>query len=383
MHPRNELLTGIALGAVGVAAILNWQCIYDKIENVVRRRKPSSGRVKRAALKNEYDRDPEMRKKMEAYVLDLQSRIVTALEEIEDEGDEASAAFDGVERRPGKKFRRDPWERPNGRGHGLTCVIQDGSVFEKGGVNVSVIYGDLPKAVLERMSAYQTNMELEKVKSMKFCAIGLSMVIHPRNPHAPTFHCNYRYFDTDNGGMWWFGGGSDLTPSYLYEEDAVHFHTVLKNACDKFGEDLYAEFKTTCDLYFRNTHRNNEMRGIGGVFFDDFDRFEASKSFEMAKSLGNSVIESYCPLVRRRKDTPFTENQKRWQQLRRGRYVEFNLLHDRGTKFGIAMPDARTESILMSLPLTARWEYKHSPEVGTEEAKLMDAVLTPKDWVSL
>jgi coproporphyrinogen III oxidase len=243
-------------------------------------------------------------------------------------------------------------------------------------------------------------------ESLPFFAAGLSLVIHPRNPNAPTVHANYRYFEitenaTENAKLlaWWFGGGSDLTPSYLIEEDAIHFHQALKTACDAHGKTLYPAFKKWCDEYFYIPHRK-ECRGLGGIFIDDLSAFPHARLpeangigarpkspdeiFDFVRACGNAFVPSYLPILQRRIDLPFTEEQRRWQLLRRGRYVEFNLVYDRGTKFGLQTPGARIESILMSLPETARWEYCSEMGVeGTEEAKLMQYLRTPKDWVEL
>ncbi|CAG8785362.1 14859_t:CDS:1, partial [Acaulospora morrowiae] len=207
--------------------------------------------------------------------------------------------------------------------------------------------------------------------------------MHPNNPHAPTIHMNYRYFEIDNDDgtakLWWFGGGSDLTPSYLYEEDAVHFHQTIKDACDKHDPNYYPKFKKWCDDYFFLKHRG-EARGVGGIFFDDLSEKPAEEIFAFVKQCGNSFLPSYVPLIKRRKDTVFTEKEKEWQQLRRGRYVEFNLIWDRGTKFGLQTPGSRIESIFVSLPLTARWEYMHTPKKGSREEKLLEVLKNPRDW---
>eukprot|EP00164_Ancoracysta_twista_P006759 GFYU01009478.1.p2 GENE.GFYU01009478.1~~GFYU01009478.1.p2 ORF type:complete len:414 (+),score=98.38 GFYU01009478.1:92-1333(+) len=317
----------------------------------------------------------EYAKEMETYVLQLQKQIVSA-----------------VEKEDGGKFFIDRWEREDGKGYGISCVLQDSVVFEKGGVNITVMDGKMSPAGAKQMRMRHSELPGKGDDPIKFKAVGLSLVIHPRNPHAPTIHCNYRYFEipSDKPGephTWWFGGGVDLTPIYLYEEDAVHFHKGIKNALDKHSPEYYPMFKKDCDEYFYLKHRN-EARGVGGIFFDDLNMKSpqcksANKEelFQMVKSCGDAFVDGYIPIVAKRKKMPFTEEQKEWQRLRRGRYVEFNLVWDRGTKFGFMTPGARIESILMSLPLHADWKYMHKPEPGTPEAKLLDCVQNPRDWV--
>jgi len=275
-------------------------------------------------------------------------------------------------------FIQDEWQRAEGKGGGgLTKVIQHGNVFEKGGVNTSVVYG-------------HTSGKMKKflgIDGSKWFAAGLSLVIHPQNPFVPTVHCNYRMFELydDNDMMIdrWFGGGTDLTPYYLFEEDAKHFHLIYKNVCDPFDITFYEMFKKECDNYFVNTHRGNERRGIGGIFYDhQRPDVNHDENFWMnfGKSCGNAFIDAYIPIVEKRKATPFNDKNKRWQEIRRGRYVEFNLVHDRGTLFGLKT-NGRIESILMSLPPTVRFEYNYQPEPGSEEDKLQQVCLHPKDWV--
>jgi coproporphyrinogen III oxidase len=274
------------------------------------------------------------------------------------------------------RFLEDRWTREDGGG-GITRVIQNGSVFEKGGVNTSEVYGKITPAIREQL----------KVDGASFFACGISLVIHPGSPMVPTVHANFRYFEVydDNGKVTgsWFGGGADLTPFYLFEEDAIHFHGTFKKSCDKFGDQLYSEFKLLCDNYFVNTHRNNERRGIGGIFYDHLkpgEKWTAAQLFEFAKSNGEALIEAYIPIVEKRKTLPFTEEQKHWQLIRRGRYVEFNLIHDRGTIFGLKS-NGRTESILMSLPMNVRFEYDYHPGKGSVEESFLEVLLKPKDWV--
>ncbi|BFZ09847.1 hypothetical protein BsWGS_12886 [Bradybaena similaris] len=308
----------------------------------------------------------DMKCQVEALIMRIQAEVCQALEKEElEEG--------------GKKFQTDRWLREQGGG-GITCVLQDGTVFEKAGVNISVVTGILPPSAVQQMRARGKKM---KGESLKFFAAGVSSVVHPRNPHVPTVHFNYRYFeveDEDGEKQWWFGGGTDLTPYYLVETDVVHFHKTLKKACDQHGKQLYPKYKKWCDDYFNVAHRG-ERRGVGGIFFDDVDEPSPAKCFEFVKSCADSVIESYVPLVQKHKRDGYSYSERQWQLLRRGRYVEFNLIYDRGTKFGLYTPGARYESILMSLPLLARWEYMHAPEPGSREVKLTEVLKNPKDWV--
>jgi coproporphyrinogen III oxidase len=296
------------------------------------------------------------------FVHDLQDRICTALEKAD-----------------GKAlFVEDAWERAEGGG-GKTRVIASGNVIEKGGVNTSVVFGEVTDAMRTQL----------KIEGAKWFACGLSLVIHPLNPFVPTVHANYRMFELYNERDEvidrWFGGGTDLTPYYLFEEDAIHFHQTYKYACDAFDLSFYQKFKTTCDNYFVNFHRNNERRGIGGIFYD-YQRPDENKNVDFwinfAKCCGDSFIEAYIPIVEKRKHTIYTEKNKHWQEIRRGRYVEFNLVHDRGTLFGLKT-NGRIESILMSLPPTVRFEYNYQPEKGSEEDKLLQACLHPVDWLNI
>lgn len=308
-----------------------------------------------------------MRLRMERFIKEQQQEIVKAIEKVD-----------------GKKFRIDQWDRPNGGG-GITCVLQEGNVFEKAGVGVSIVYGSLPKPAIAKMRANHKSLDPE-LESLDFFAAGLSLVIHPHNPHAPTVHLNYRYFETalpdGTSQAWWFGGGSDLTPSFLYDEDAIHFHKTLKDSCDAHNKDFYPRFKKWCDEYFYNKHRG-EARGIGGIFFDDLDEHETDQNngFGFIQTCLKSFLPSYLPILEKRKDMPFTEQEKLWQQIRRGKYVEFNLVHDRGTAFGLNTPGSRVESILMSLPLTATWKYMYEPEPKSREARLVDVLKEPREWV--
>ena len=294
------------------------------------------------------------------YIHNLQDRICYALEQEDGQA----------------KFIEDKWERAEGGG-GKTRVIANGKVFEKGGVNTSVVYGKVTDAMRSQL----------KINGDNWFACGLSIVMHPLNPFVPTVHANWRYFELyDVSGEVvdrWFGGGADLTPYYLFEEDACHFHQTLHDAILPFGGELYPKFKQQCDTYFSNTHRDNEMRGIGGVFYDyqrPENEEEANRLFAFQQANGNCFINAYLPLVAKRKNINWNGAHKYWQEIRRGRYVEFNLIHDRGTLFGLKT-NGRTESILMSLPPTVRFEYNYQPEPGSEEDKLLQICLHPKEWV--
>lgn len=308
-----------------------------------------------------------MRLRMEAFIKKQQQKIVQELEKID-----------------GTRFRVDTWNRPEGGG-GISCVLQDGNVFEKAGVNTSIVYGSLPRPAIQKMRVNHKALDPD-VESLPFFASGLSLVLHPHNPMAPTVHLNYRYFETANPdgttNAWWFGGGTDLTPNYLFDEDAIHFHRTIKEACDKHDKNYYPRFKKWCDEYFSVKHRG-ESRGLGGIFFDDLDEAEKDQEnlFSFIKDCCTSFMPSYLPILLKRKDMPFTDQEKAWQQLRRGRYVEFNLVHDRGTSFGLNTPGARIESILMSLPLTARWQYMHEPDIGSREERLLNVLKRPVEWV--
>ena len=296
---------------------------------------------------------------------------ITTIHDLQNSICEALERADG-----GARFVEDKWERPEGGG-GRTRVIANGAVFEKGGVNSSLVFGNVTDTMKKQLS----------IVGEKWFACGLSIVIHPLNPFVPTVHCNYRMFElydeneqvTDR----WFGGGTDLTPYYLFEEDAKHFHKSYKDVCDSFDPCFYPEFKKTCDDYFVNTHRGNERRGIGGIFYDHQrpdEKHDVDFWMNFGKSCGEAFIPAYIPIVEKRKSKPYSAENKHWQEIRRGRYVEFNLVHDRGTIFGLKT-NGRTESILMSLPPTARFEYNYQPRPGSEEDKLLQACLHPREWV--
>ena len=294
---------------------------------------------------------------VKAYLLDLQDGICEAL-----------AEEDG-----GAGFREDSWEREQGGG-GRSRVLEKGAVIEKGGVNFSHVFGsELPP------SATAARPELA---GRSFQAMGVSLVIHPNNPYVPTSHANVRFFVAEKDGeapVWWFGGGFDLTPYYGFEEDVVHWHQTAKAACDPFGADLYAEFKSWCDDYFYLKHRD-EPRGVGGLFFDDLNRFDFETSFALMRSVGDAYIPAYRPIVARRKGHDYGDRERQFQLYRRGRYVEFNLVYDRGTIFGL-QSGGRTESILMSLPPLVRWDYDYHPAAGSAESELYQKFLLHREWL--
>ncbi|MEH6576235.1 MAG: oxygen-dependent coproporphyrinogen oxidase [Amphritea sp.] len=294
---------------------------------------------------------------VKSYLLSLQDNVCSALEQAD-----GSACF-----------AEDSWQREAGGG-GRTRVISKGAVIEKGGVNFSHVFGDkLPG------SATAHRPELA---GRNFQAMGVSLVIHPHNPYVPTSHANVRFFIAEKEGedpVWWFGGGFDLTPYYGNKEDCRDWHQSAKDACDPFGADIYPRFKEWCDEYFHLKHRD-EPRGIGGLFFDDLNELGFDKSFALMRSIGDSYASAYCPIIEKRKDIPYGERQRDFQLHRRGRYVEFNLVYDRGTLFGL-QSGGRTESILMSLPPEVRWDYDWKPEPGTEEAELYEVYLQPRNWL--
>ncbi|WP_457674013.1 oxygen-dependent coproporphyrinogen oxidase [Thiolapillus sp.] len=290
------------------------------------------------------------------YLLALQDNICSGLAELDD-----------------RDFAEDSWEREQGGG-GRSRVLEDGSVLEKAGVNFSHIHGDrLPG------SATAARPELA---GRGFEALGVSLVIHPRNPHVPTSHANVRFFIAEKAGeepVWWFGGGYDLTPYYGVEEDCIHWHRTARDICRPFGEDVYPRYKQWCDEYFYLKHRN-EPRGIGGLFFDDLNQWGFERSFAFMRAVGDSYLDAYLPIVKQRMNTPWEERERDFQLYRRGRYVEFNLVYDRGTLFGL-QSGGRTESILMSLPPLVKWRYDWQPESGSAEARLYEYFLKPRDWL--
>ena len=291
------------------------------------------------------------------WLLSLQERIVSAIEAVD-----------------GGQFIRDSWERPEGGG-GISRLIEEGNVLERGGVGFSHVKGmSLPPSAAANRP---------EVAGHPWEAMGVSLVFHPRNPYAPTVHMNVRFFTTTGEGnqrVWWFGGGMDLTPYYGFEEDAQHFHQTCRSALDPFGADLHPRFKQWCDEYFYLKHRK-EARGVGGVFFDDFHAAGFEQSFAMTQSVGDHLIDAYLPILKRRKDIAYGERERDFQAYRRGRYVEFNLVFDRGTLFGL-QSGGRTESILMSMPPIVKWRYDWQPEAGSPEAKLYTDFLPHRDWLA-
>lgn len=300
-----------------------------------------------------------MRAKFNHYIEKLQDKITSKLAQVDGES----------------LFVEDTWERDGGGG-GRTRVIENGAVFEKGGVNISAVHGELP----DSMKNYF------KVETGQFFACGLSLVIHPKNPFVPTVHANWRYFELYNSEGeiqdQWFGGGQDLTPYYLFEEDAKHFHQVCKKACDLHDDDFYFQYKKKCDDYFWNAHRD-EARGVGGLFFDYLrpnEKFSAEKWYDFVTEVGDHFLEAYVPIVEKRKNMDFSAAQRAWQEIRRGRYVEFNLIHDKGTLFGLKT-NGRIESILMSLPPHVQWHYNHQAETNSPEEELITVLKNPREWV--
>lgn len=296
------------------------------------------------------------------YLLGLQEQITDAM-----------SALDG------HSFAVDAWQKPEDahlKGDGRSCILENGSILERGGVGFSHVRGEAmpPSATAHR----------PELAGRAFEALGVSLVFHPRNPHIPTVHLNVRCFIAQAPGqepVWWFGGGMDLTPYYGDKKDCEHFHQTCKDALSPYGKDLYPRFKRWCDDYFYLKHRN-EPRGIGGIFYDDFHELGFEKSFAMTQAVGNAFVNAYLPIVKKHQNDPYTDSQREFQAYRRGRYVEFNLVFDRGTLFGL-QSGGRTESILMSMPPIVRWGYDWKPEVGSAEEKLYSEFLQPKDWISL
>ncbi len=271
-----------------------------------------------------------------------------------------------------KKFLEDKWKREEGGG-GLTCLLENGNIFDKVGVNFSDILGD-------KLPAAATNIRPELL-GRNYRAMGVSVVSHPKNPHVPTVHLNVRLFvafSNNSKPIWWFGGGFDMTPYYGYEEDAIYWHKTAHDICESYGKNIYSEYKKNCDEYFFIKHRK-EPRGIGGIFFDDLNIWEFDKCFDFIKAVGNGFISAYSPIIKKRLNTPYDEKQKDFQLYRRGRYVEFNLVYDRGTLFGL-QSNGRTESILMSMPPLVKWDYNHKIDKGSEEEKLYRDFLVPRKW---
>ncbi|MCB5185349.1 oxygen-dependent coproporphyrinogen oxidase [Methylobacillus gramineus] len=291
------------------------------------------------------------------YLQGLQSRIVESIELVD-----------------GKRFLHDSWQRAEGGG-GTSCMLEDGNVFERAGIGFSHVLGNkLPPSA---------SVAHPEAAGRSWQAMGVSLVFHPCNPFVPTVHMNVRFFVAEKAGeepIWWFGGGMDLTPYYGFEEDAVHFHRTCRDALNPFGQQYYPEFKKECDEYFYLKHRK-EARGIGGIFFDDFSELGLEQSFALQRSVGDAFLNAYLPIVQRRKDTPYGERERDFQAYRRGRYVEFNLVYDRGTLFGL-QSNGRTESILLSMPPLVKWRYDWAPEAGSAEAKLYSDFITGRDWLT-
>jgi coproporphyrinogen III oxidase len=296
------------------------------------------------------------------------SAVIDYLQTLQDTISDALESCDG-----GARFQEDAWQRDAGGG-GRTRVMSGGRLLEQGGINFSHVYGDALPA-----SATAGRPELA---GRSFQAAGVSLVMHPHNPYVPTSHANVRFFIAEKAGeapLWWFGGGYDLTPYYPFEEDVVHWHSVARDACMPFGADVYARYKKWCDEYFFIRHRN-EARGVGGLFFDDLNEGGFDHCFDFMRSIGDSYLDAYLPIVERRRDMPFGEHERDFQLYRRGRYVEFNLVYDRGTLFGL-QTGGRTESILMSLPPLVKWRYDWQPEPGSAEARLYEDFLPARDWL--
>lgn len=301
-----------------------------------------------------------MREKFYQYILELQNKITIELEKLDGQA----------------SFKEDLWDRCQGGG-GKTKVLEGGAVFEKAGVNTSAVFGELPVSMQNYFG----------VNNAQFYACGLSLVIHPKSPMVPTVHANWRYFEMyDTNGQVvksWFGGGMDLTPYYLFEQDVIHFHSVCKSVCDAHGMELYADFKKQCDEYFYNPHRS-ESRGVGGLFFDRLSQNQdrsMNQWFEFVCHVGDNFLDAYLPIVARTKNLTYTEENIEWQQIRRGRYVEFNLVHDKGTIFGLKT-NGRIESILMSLPPVVKWIYDFKVQQNSQEQQLLEVLKRPKEWVA-
>tara|TARA_B100001027_G_scaffold42522_1_gene27333 strand:+ start:5404 stop:6309 length:906 start_codon:yes stop_codon:yes gene_type:complete len=300
----------------------------------------------------------------------MRKEMTSMIRRIQEEICEVVGSLDNSE------YREDVWNREEGGG-GRSRVFSGGSVFEKAGINISEVYGSLS----EEASSDLTGGSIPEGIERQFFATGISLVLHPRNPMAPTVHANYRYFERGDGtepGSWWFGGGADLTPSYLFKEDSIHFHGSYKDICDRHEVADYGKFKMNCDQYFFIKHRK-EHRGVGGIFFDGLNEMSKDACFLFVKDCAEGFINSYLPIISRRKDMEFESKNKDWQRIRRGRYVEFNLVYDRGTKFGLNT-NGRIESILMSLPEVASWKYCHEPDVGSSEQEMLDVLRSPIDW---
>lgn len=366
-----QVFTGKIQAAPVATAVKTWE--EGPHKEIVARNK---GELELLFTKDDNEEGHERRKRMERIVRKAQDIIVQHAERID-----------------GGKFREDQHSQNNPQRHGggLTRVIEDSNIYSKGAVNVSVFYGNAPTSRLEMLVPHHKNIEAlmkekRRPENVRSFSAAISLILHAWNPNVPTVHANYRYFEwrlSDGRRLWWFGGGSDLTPTYVDEDDAKHFHRVLKEVCDQTDPSYYGKFKRWCDKYFYNSFRK-ESRGIGGIFFDDLDDKEGPNEEQLEKfitDLSETFPKSYFPLVERHKDQSYNAREHRFQQLRRGRYVEFNLMFDRGTKWGLAMPNPRVQSILASLPLTARWEYDFVPEPGSLEEETLKVLREPKEWV--
>ncbi|XP_014212930.1 oxygen-dependent coproporphyrinogen-III oxidase-like [Copidosoma floridanum] len=306
---------------------------------------------------------PDMPTRMERMIRKVQFRLVKALE---------------AQETGGKKFQLHRTNRTKGSGESVMYVLQSGDVFEKAGVGVSVARHTLPPKIAQQMRARGKDVD----EGSPFISVGISCIIHPRNPMVPAIHFNYRYFEVKgrNGStQWWFGGGTDLTPYYLDEGDALAFHSTLKKICDKYEKGSYEKFKRNCDSYFTIAHRN-ETRGIGGIFFDDLTTPDQKLAFAFVKSCAKAVVPLYLPLVRKHKYYKWNSTERKWQLIRRGRYIEFNLIYDRGTKYGLQSTVTIIENVFMAAPPKAIWEYKYEPQAGSREADLMEVLRHPRDW---
>lgn len=415
LHPSTTTLLGLSFYSTKMASIADYGESLE-IENYSKLELPDSFMAEPITdRKILLDEKHLMRRRMEMFCLNVQKAVFSTLVKLEQEEVDRlnklersgkrseirqnNRFLEDVPSRVEDMFSIDRWLRNEGGG-GITCIIQNGRIFEKAGVNISVVWGFLPPAAVQQMKSRGKHFSdlIKDHDQIPFFAAGVSSVIHPRNPNIPTMHFNYRYFEVDqpeypdrgnggyrngnsgNGVMWWFGGGTDLTPYLLDEDDCKMFHSELKKACDKYDPSYYARFKKWCDDYFHIVHRN-ERRGVGGLFFDDIDFPNHEEAFSFVRSCAHHILPSYIPIVRKNMHKAYSEMDREWQLLRRGRYAEFNLVYDRGTKFGLFTPGARYESILMSLPLYAKWLYRHEPEPGSNYAKLTKVLKEPREWV--
>jgi coproporphyrinogen III oxidase len=309
----------------------------------------------------------ELRARVINNIKSIQSKITESLETIE-----------------GRSFDHDAWERKDRNGKGQVNIIQEGTVFEKGGINYTEIEIPLSKTLATYMSERGKNIDKDRLDDYLLFATGVSLVIHPRNPMVPTIHANYRYLELTLDGKikdWWFAGGTDLTPYYLDEDDCKSFHTSIKKACDYLSPNFYFKYKAECDDYFMIKHRGFR-RGVGGIFFDDINQWSPEVLIEFQSKCGDAFVEFYSDVVRKHLNDEYGKKQRHWQKIRRGHYVEFNIGYDRGTKFGLITPDANLEAVFMPLPLNARWEYKHTVEEGSEEHKILEVLRNPREWVN-